>query len=183
MHRSHVKKGDQVVVTAGADKGKRGRVIAVLAFNEREAGGKDGRESKEKSAKAMAVASREERRRHRDHGSEDKPQRDPARPDLAQTPEQSEIVRSQQQETVALGEPHSGTSLGVFSQDTFAKAVSNPLVIAALAAAIALLGLAALPRTAMPDPRLNDLLVRHRTDVALAGLGALVAALAALLLA
>ena len=35
MHRSHVKKGDQVVVTAGADKGKRGRVIAVLGKKQR----------------------------------------------------------------------------------------------------------------------------------------------------
>ena len=31
MARFHVKKGEEVVVIAGADKGKRGRVIAVLA--------------------------------------------------------------------------------------------------------------------------------------------------------
>jgi len=30
MRRFHVKKGDQVVIRSGADKGKRGRVIAVL---------------------------------------------------------------------------------------------------------------------------------------------------------
>jgi len=30
MRVSHVKKGDEVVVLAGADKGKRGRVIAVM---------------------------------------------------------------------------------------------------------------------------------------------------------
>ena len=29
MHKSHVKKNDEVVVIAGSDKGKRGRVIAV----------------------------------------------------------------------------------------------------------------------------------------------------------
>jgi large subunit ribosomal protein L24 len=29
MHSFHVKKGDEVVVIAGADKGKRGRVISV----------------------------------------------------------------------------------------------------------------------------------------------------------
>ena len=29
MHRFHVKKNDEVVVIAGADKGKRGRVIAI----------------------------------------------------------------------------------------------------------------------------------------------------------
>lgn len=31
----HVKKGDQVVVIAGADKGKRGRVISVVAKKQR----------------------------------------------------------------------------------------------------------------------------------------------------
>ena len=30
MRKFHVKKGDQVVVIAGADKGKRGRLISVL---------------------------------------------------------------------------------------------------------------------------------------------------------
>ena len=35
MQRFHVKKGDQVVVIAGADKGKRGRVIAVLGKKQR----------------------------------------------------------------------------------------------------------------------------------------------------
>jgi large subunit ribosomal protein L24 len=35
MKRFHVKKNDQVVVIAGSDKGKRGRVISVLAKKER----------------------------------------------------------------------------------------------------------------------------------------------------
>ena len=35
MRTFHVKKGDEVVVIAGADKGKRGRVIAVLAKKQR----------------------------------------------------------------------------------------------------------------------------------------------------
>jgi len=35
MTRCHVKKNDQVVVIAGADKGKRGRVISVLAQKQR----------------------------------------------------------------------------------------------------------------------------------------------------
>ena len=63
------------------------------------------------------------------------------------------------------------------------KNVRNPLVIFALAAAILLLGLAALPKTAIPDPRLTDVLVRHRVEVALAGAAALTAALIALALA
>jgi hypothetical protein len=96
---------------------------------------------------------------------------------------QTEIVRNQRSELLASGEPHNGPGLGAFSSDKLARAVSNPLVIAALAAAIALLGLAALPRTAVSDPRLNDLLVRHRAEVAMAGAGAFLAAIAALLLA
>jgi large subunit ribosomal protein L24 len=35
MRRFHVKKGDQAVVIAGADKGKRGRVIAVEGKKQR----------------------------------------------------------------------------------------------------------------------------------------------------
>jgi large subunit ribosomal protein L24 len=35
MTRCHVKKNDQVVVIAGADKGKRGRVISVLTEKQR----------------------------------------------------------------------------------------------------------------------------------------------------
>jgi large subunit ribosomal protein L24 len=35
MRRFHVKKNDEVVVLAGSDKGKRGRVISVLGKKER----------------------------------------------------------------------------------------------------------------------------------------------------
>ena len=35
MKRFHVKKGDQVVVIAGAEKGKRGKIIAVESVKER----------------------------------------------------------------------------------------------------------------------------------------------------
>ena len=35
MHRFHVKKNDEVVVIAGADKGKRGRVIAIEGKKDR----------------------------------------------------------------------------------------------------------------------------------------------------
>lgn len=35
MFRAHVKKGDEVVVIAGAEKGKRGRVISVMPSNQR----------------------------------------------------------------------------------------------------------------------------------------------------
>ncbi len=35
MRKFHVKKNDEVVVIAGADKGKRGRIISVLGKNQR----------------------------------------------------------------------------------------------------------------------------------------------------
>jgi len=35
MRRFHVKKGDQAVIIAGADKGKRGRIITVIAKQQR----------------------------------------------------------------------------------------------------------------------------------------------------
>ena len=35
MSSFHVKKGDQVVVIAGADKGKRGRIISILSKKQR----------------------------------------------------------------------------------------------------------------------------------------------------
>jgi large subunit ribosomal protein L24 len=35
MQRFHVRKGDEVVIIAGAEKGKRGRIISVVAKKER----------------------------------------------------------------------------------------------------------------------------------------------------
>jgi len=35
MSKQHVKKGDEVVVISGADKGKRGRIISVVAKQKR----------------------------------------------------------------------------------------------------------------------------------------------------
>jgi hypothetical protein len=55
----------------------------------------------------------------------------------------------------------------------------RPIVVVLLALAIILLGVASLPRAAVPDPRVHDLLARHRVD--LAGVGA-VALLAVALL-
>ena len=70
-----------------------------------------------------------------------------------------------------------GDVLGAAVETAAAKAI-KPLAVIALAMAILLLGLAALPRTAVPDPRLNDLLVRHRPEIALAGAAAMVAGIA-----
>jgi hypothetical protein len=46
----------------------------------------------------------------------------------------------------------------------------QPLLVALLALAIVLLGLASLPRMALPESRTSDLLARHRIEIA--GLGA-----------
>jgi hypothetical protein len=63
---------------------------------------------------------------------------------------------------------HSGAVLGT----TVAKAARavQPLLVALLALAIVLLALASLPRMTLPESRTNDLLARHRTEIA--GLGA-----------
>jgi hypothetical protein len=97
-------------------------------------------------------------------------------------PQTTEIVRNQQPEAAAGGDDHGMHGLGALTPANISKAVSNPLVLATLAAAIALFGLAALPRRAVPDPRFDDLLARHRVEVALAGTAALLAAVTAMLL-
>jgi hypothetical protein len=69
-----------------------------------------------------------------------------------------------------------------FSPTAISRKVSNPLVIAALALAIVLLGLAAIPPAAIRDPGLTEVLSRHRLEAALAGAAAFIAALVALAL-
>jgi hypothetical protein len=64
-----------------------------------------------------------------------------------------------------------------------AKRAANPVVIALLALAVFTFGVAALPRTVVADPRLMAAVVSHRSTLALAGMGALVAAAIAMLLA
>ena len=83
-----------------------------------------------------------------------------------------------------LGLPHppnldSGV-LGTSVQKT-AKAL-QPLLVALLAVAIVLLSLASLPRVAVPEPRFNDLLARHRAEIATLGAASLVAVALAFLL-
>jgi len=76
----------------------------------------------------------------------------------------------------------SSTRGSPFSPQNVSENATNPLVIAALAAAVLLLGLAALPSEAIPDPRITDALARHRVEVATAGAATLAAAIVALLL-
>jgi len=67
---------------------------------------------------------------------------------------------------------HSGV-LGSSIQET-ARAL-HPLLIALLALSILLLAVASLPRYALTDPRMHDLLARHRVEIAGLGAAALVA--------
>jgi hypothetical protein len=76
---------------------------------------------------------------------------------------------------------HSGGVLG----STVEKAVRalSPLLVALLALAIVLLGVASLPRLAFVESRANELLARHRLEIAGGGAVALVAVAIAFLLA
>jgi hypothetical protein len=96
-------------------------------------------------------------------------------------PRKSSIVRSQN--LTGTGPRGHRSSAAPFSPARVSQNATNPFVVAAFGVAVLLLGLAALPQRAVPDPRLNDMLVRHRVDLALAGGGALAAALLALALA
>ena len=58
-----------------------------------------------------------------------------------------------------------------------AKRILSPAVVFALAAAVLLLGIAALPQGVVPDHRVNELLVAHRHQVAAVGAAALAAAI------
>ena len=75
---------------------------------------------------------------------------------------------------------HSGAVLG----STVAKAARaiQPLLVALLALAILLLGLASLPRMALIESRTSDLLVRHRIEIASLGAAAFVAVVVGFLL-
>lgn len=75
---------------------------------------------------------------------------------------------------------HEQPNVSAFSPNDIGKNPARPLVIAALGAAIILLGLAALPATAIRDPRLTEMVVRHRPEVAMAGGAALAAAIVTL---
>ncbi|MFL6039222.1 MAG: hypothetical protein ACJ74B_11375 [Gaiellaceae bacterium] len=85
----------------------------------------------------------------------------------------------------ALGAPH-GPNLhsGVLasSVEETVRAI-RPWLVALLALAIVMLGVASLPGPAVPDNRVNDALVRHRVEIAGLGVAALVAVALAFLLA
>lgn len=104
-------------------------------------------------------------------------------PKTQQTQQKSEIVRQQNAIPVVGAKSEQPPSASAFSPTRISQNATNPFVILALVAAMVLLGLAALPRTAIPDARLTDTLVRHRLDLVLGGATALAAAAFALFLA
>lgn len=75
---------------------------------------------------------------------------------------------------------HPGGVLGS-SVEATARAI-RPLLVSLLAFAIALLGIASLPRVATPESRAGDLLATHRREIACLGTAALVAVLITFLL-
>jgi hypothetical protein len=62
------------------------------------------------------------------------------------------------------------------------ETAKSPLVIALLGLAVMMLGLAAVPRTAIADPRGMGLVAAHRVELAAAGTAALLAAIVAMML-
>jgi hypothetical protein len=77
------------------------------------------------------------------------------------------------------GPPDAGGVLASTAERT-AQAV-RPALVALLIAAIALLGLASLPRVVVTEPRFNDVLVRHRLEIAGLGAAVLIAVVVAFL--
>jgi len=77
--------------------------------------------------------------------------------------------------------PDVHTGVLATSIEKTARAI-EPLLVALLAASILLLGLASLPREAMPGPRMHDALARHRLELAALGATALVVVALAFLL-
>jgi hypothetical protein len=75
---------------------------------------------------------------------------------------------------------HSGAVLGSSVEKT-ARAL-RPVLVALLALAILLLGLASLPQPAVPGPHLGSLLGRHRMEIVAVGTVALVGGIVALIL-
>jgi hypothetical protein len=74
----------------------------------------------------------------------------------------------------AVGHPFGAHSGVLASTAERAARAARPVLLALLALSILLLGLASLPQPAVPDARLNDLLTRHRLEIAGAGVAALI---------
>jgi hypothetical protein len=86
---------------------------------------------------------------------------------------QQQTLSSPQGQGVDVVPPHSGVLASVAEKT--ARAL-RPALIVLLGLSIVLLAIASLPALAVPDPRLQEVLARHRPQIAALGAGALVAA-------
>jgi hypothetical protein len=91
------------------------------------------------------------------------------------------VTPETQSSGLGAGSSSTGRALASAVERT-ARAI-QPALVALLAAAILLLGLASLPQTAVPGQRVNDVLARHRVELAALGTSALVAVVIAFLIA
>jgi hypothetical protein len=84
-------------------------------------------------------------------------------------------------QTAGPADAHLGGSIAA-GLGSAADRAASPLVVTLLGLAVLILGLAALPRNAIPDPRMMAMVASHRLELGLAGTAALLAAVAAMLL-
>lgn len=98
----------------------------------------------------------------------------------------TEIVRNQNTDETRPGQSGVADATGTHSSASaplsVKSAATNPLVVAFLGLAVLLLGLAALPRAVVPDPRMTEVVADHRATLALGGALALAAAIVGLFL-
>ncbi len=98
----------------------------------------------------------------------------------------TEIVRNQNTDETRPGQSGVADATGTHSSASaplsVKSAATNPLVVAFLGLAVLLLGLAALPRAVVPDPRMTEVVAHHRATLALGGAVALAAAIVGLFL-
>jgi hypothetical protein len=97
---------------------------------------------------------------------------------------QSTITRNQRQsgESEATGDARGGRPLTSGISDAVAQATRDPLVILLLGLSALIFAVAAMPRTAIADPRLLATVVSHRAELAVTGAAVLALAIAAMLL-
>jgi hypothetical protein len=99
---------------------------------------------------------------------------------VAAIAERSSAPQQQASATLATGaNVHSGVLASAVERT--ARTV-RPFLVALLALAIVLLSVASLPQAALPEPRMNELLARHRAEIAGLGAVAFVATVLAFLL-
>jgi hypothetical protein len=94
----------------------------------------------------------------------------------------STITRHQRQsDDDAGGRSHGVRPIASGITDAVKSATTNPIVIGLLVLALLIFGVAALPRTAVADPRMMAAVASHRAELAVTGAGVLAIAVIAML--